>query len=125
MVSSSRRSRKWTDGAGILLSVAAWHPLWLKWRGSLGETHLPDSPVPPAQTRLGEVFQASKRFGFALSQGNRSHTLARRDPDGGGAAPQEGQHADALAEDRGGRPGGVIRMPPTHGIPGLRSIPRS
>ena len=62
--------------AGILLSVAAWHPLWLKWRGSLGETHLPDSPVPPAQTRLGEVFQASKRFGFALSQGNRSHTLA-------------------------------------------------
>ena len=63
--------------AGILLSAsAAWHPLWLKWRGSLGETHLPDSPVPPAQTRLGEVFQASKRFDFALSQGNRSHTLA-------------------------------------------------
>ena len=26
---------------------AAWHPLWLKWRGSLGETHLPDSPGPP------------------------------------------------------------------------------
>ena len=45
-------------------------------RGSLGGTHLPDLPVPPAQTRLGEVFQASKRFGFALSQGNRSHTLA-------------------------------------------------
>ena len=46
------------------------------WWVSLGETHLPDSPVPPAQTRLGEVFQASKRFGFALSQGNQSHTLA-------------------------------------------------
>ena len=63
--------------AGLLLSAAAaWHPLWLKWRASLGETHLPDSPIPPAQTRLGEVFQASKRFGFALSQGNQSHTLA-------------------------------------------------
>ena len=62
--------------AGILLSAAAWHPLWHKRRVSLGETHLPDSPVPPAQTRWGEVFQASKRFGFVLSQGNRSHTLA-------------------------------------------------
>ena len=30
--------------AGILLSAAAWHPLWLKWRVSLAETHLPDSP---------------------------------------------------------------------------------
>ena len=49
--------------AGILLSAAAWHPLWLKWRGSLGETHLPDSPVPPAQTRLGKVFQSSRRSG--------------------------------------------------------------
>ena len=45
--------------AGILLSAAAWRPLWLKWRVFLGETHLPDSPVPPAQNRLGEVFQAS------------------------------------------------------------------
>ena len=46
--------------AGLLLSAAAaWHPLWLKWRAS-----------------LGEVFQAAKRFGFALSQGNQSHTLA-------------------------------------------------
>ena len=36
-------------------AVAAWHPLWLKWRVSLGETHLPVS---------------------ALSQGNQSHTLA-------------------------------------------------
>ena len=63
--------------AGILLSAAAaWHPPWLKWRVSLGETHRPDSPIPPAQTRLGEVFQASKRFGFALSQGHHSHTLA-------------------------------------------------
>ena len=63
--------------AGILLNAAAaWHPLWLKWRASLGETHLPDAPIPPAQTRLGEVFQAAKRFGFALSQGNQSHTLA-------------------------------------------------
>ena len=63
--------------AGLLLNAAAaWHPVWLKWRASLGETHLPDSPVPPAQTRLGEVFQASKRFGFALSQGKQSHTLA-------------------------------------------------
>ena len=63
--------------AGLLLSAAAaWHPLWQKWRASLGETHLPDSPIPPAQTRLGEVFQASKRFGFALNQGNQSHTLA-------------------------------------------------
>ena len=63
--------------AGLLLNAAAaWHPVWLKWRTSLGETHLPDSPIPPAQTRLGEVFQASKRFGFALSQGNQSHTLA-------------------------------------------------
>ena len=63
--------------AGLLLNAAAaWHPLWLKWRASLGETHLPDSPIPPAQTRLGEVFQASKRFGFALSQGKQSHTLA-------------------------------------------------
>ena len=31
---------------------------------------------PAAQTRLGEVFQASKRFGFALSQGHQSHTPA-------------------------------------------------
>ena len=59
------------DRAGILLSAAAWHPLWLKWRVSLRETHLPDSPAPPAQNRLGEVFQASRRFGFTLSQGNR------------------------------------------------------
>ena len=44
--------------------------------GLPGETHLPGSPVPSSQTRVGEVFQASKRFGFALSQGNRSHTLA-------------------------------------------------
>ena len=60
--------------AGLLLSAAAaWHPLWLKWRAS-----------------LREVFQASKRFGFALSQGNHSHTPARPDPEGGGAAPEEG-----------------------------------
>ena len=63
--------------AGILLSAAAWRPLWLKWRVSLRETHLPDSPAPPTQNRLGEVFHASRRFGFTLSQGNRSHTLAR------------------------------------------------
>ena len=25
---------------------------------------------------MGEVFQAAKRFGFAVSQGNQSHTLA-------------------------------------------------
>ena len=63
--------------AGLLLSAAAaWHPLWLKWRASLGEPHLPDSPIPPAQTRLGEVFQASKRFGFALSHGHHPHTMA-------------------------------------------------
>ena len=63
--------------AGILLSAAAaWHPPWLKWRVSLGETHRPDSPIPPAQTRLGEVFQASKPFGFALSQGNQPRTPA-------------------------------------------------
>ena len=63
--------------ARILLSAAAaGHPPWLKWRVSLGGTHQPDSPTPPAQTRLGEVFQASKRFGFALSQGHHSHTLA-------------------------------------------------
>ena len=63
--------------AGLLLSAAAaWHPLWLKWRASLGETHLLDTPIPPAQTRMGEVFQASKRFGFAVSQGDQSHTLA-------------------------------------------------
>ena len=60
----------------LISAAAAWHPLWLKWRASLGETHLPDSPIPPAQTRLGEVFQASKRFGFALSQGHQSHTPA-------------------------------------------------
>ena len=63
--------------AGLLLNAAAaWHPLWLKWRASLGETHLPDAPIPPAKSRMGEVFQASKRFGFAVSQGNQSHTLA-------------------------------------------------
>ena len=63
--------------AGILLSAAAaWHPPWLKWRVSLGEPHRPDSPIPPAQTRSGEVFQASKPFGFALSQGNQPRTLA-------------------------------------------------
>ena len=63
--------------AGILLSAAAaWHPPWLKWRASLGEPHLPDSPIPPAQTRLGEVFQASESFGFALSQGNQPRNLA-------------------------------------------------
>ena len=62
--------------AGILLSAAAaWHPPWLKWRVSLGETHRPDSPIPPAQTRSGEVFQASEPFGFALSQGNQPRTL--------------------------------------------------
>ena len=63
--------------AGILLSAAAaWHPPWLKWRVSLGGTHRPDSPIPPAQTRLGEVFQASEPLGFALSQGNQPRTLA-------------------------------------------------
>ena len=63
--------------AGILLSAAAaWHSPWLKWRVSLGETHRPDSPIPPAQTRSGEVFQASKHLGFALSQGNQPRTLA-------------------------------------------------
>ena len=63
--------------AGLLLNAAAaWHPLWLKWRASLGETHLPDTPIPPAQSRMGEVFQASKRFGFAVSQRNQSHILA-------------------------------------------------
>ena len=62
--------------AGILLSAAAaWHPPWLKWRGSLGEPHHPDSTIPPAQTHLGEVFQASEPFGFALSQGNQPRTL--------------------------------------------------
>ena len=63
--------------AGILLSAAAaGHPPWLKWRVSLGETHRPDSTIPPAQTRSGEVFQASKPLGFALSQGNQPLTLA-------------------------------------------------
>ena len=113
----------------LISAAAAWHPLWLKWRASLGETHLPDSPIPPAQTRLGEVFQASKRFGFALSQGHQSHTPGRRDPEGGGASPEEGLHVHALEEDpgnRGGnRPTGVIRAPPTPGIPGLRSSPLS
>ena len=114
--------------AGLLLSAAAaWHPLWLKWRASLGETHLPDTPIPPAQSRLGEVFQAAKRFGFALSQGNQVPHPGRRDPEGGGAAPQEGLHVNALEEDpgsRGGnRPGGVIRVPAKPPIPGLRSSP--
>ena len=63
--------------AGILFSAAAaWHPPWLKWRVSLGETHRPDSPIPPAQTRSGEVLQASKHLGFALRQGNQCRTLA-------------------------------------------------
>ena len=63
--------------AGLLLSAAAaWHPLWLKWRASLGETHRPDSTIPPGQTRSGEVFQPSEPFGFALSQGNQPRTLA-------------------------------------------------
>ena len=44
--------------------------------GLPGGPHRPDSPIPPAQTRLGEVFQASKHFGFALSQGNQCRTLA-------------------------------------------------
>ena len=60
----------------MLSAAAAWHPPWLKWRGSLGGTHRPDSPIPPAQTRSGEVFQASEPFGFALSQGNHPRTLA-------------------------------------------------
>ena len=111
--------------AGILLSAAAWHPLWQKRRVSLGETHLPDSPVPPAQTRWGEVFQASKRFGFVLSQGNRSHTLAGGILTAAERLRRKDLHADALAEDRGDRPGGVIRIPPAHGIPRLRSSPRS
>ena len=114
--------------AGLLLNAAAaWHPLWLKWRASLGETHLPDSPIPPAQTRLGELFQAAKRFGFALSHGQPVPHPGRRDPEGGGAAPEEGLHVDAVEEERGSRdgcrPGGVIRVPPTPGIPGLRSSP--
>ena len=63
--------------AGILLSAAAaWHPPWLKWRVSFGGTHRPDSTIPPAQTHLGEVFQASEPFSFALSQGNHPRTLA-------------------------------------------------
>ena len=67
--------------AGIQLSAAAaWHPPWLKWRVSLVGTHRPDSPIPPAippgQPRSGEVCQASKHFGFALSQGNQPRTLA-------------------------------------------------
>ena len=33
-------------------------------------------PSRRAQSRMGEVFQASKRFGFSVSQGNQSHTLA-------------------------------------------------
>ena len=62
--------------AGLLLSTAAaGHPPWLKWRVSLGEAHRLDSPIPPAQN-LGEVFQASKHLGFALSQGNQPRTLA-------------------------------------------------
>ena len=63
--------------ARILLSAAAaGHPPWLKWRVSLEEPHRPDSTIPPAQTRLGEVFQASKDLGFALRQGNQCRTLA-------------------------------------------------
>ena len=63
--------------ARILLSAAtASHPPWLKWRVSLEEPHRPDSTIPPAQTRSGEVFQASKHLGFALRQGNQCRTLA-------------------------------------------------
>ena len=60
----------------LLRAAAAWHPRWLQWRASLGETHPPEEPVPPANTRMGEVFQASKRFCVAVSQGNQSPTLA-------------------------------------------------
>ena len=112
--------------AGLLLSAAAaWHPLWLKWRASLGETHLPDAPIPPAQTSLGEVFQAAKRFGFGPEPGKPVPHPGRRDAEGGGAAPEEGLHVHAMEEDpgsRGGnRPGGVIRVPAKPPIPGLRS----
>ena len=118
--------------AGLLLSAAAaWHPLWLKWRASLGETHLPDSPIPPAQTRMGEVFQASKRFGFALSQGSQSHTpageilraaerLRRKDFT---SIPWTLTPATEEANRGGNRPGEVIRAPPTPEIPGPRSSP--
>ena len=97
--------------AGLLLSAAAaWHPLWQKWRAS-----------------LREVFQASKRFGFALSQGNHSHTpagqilkaaerLRRKDYT---SMPWRKNQANRY----GRRPSGVIRVTPTPEIPGLRSSP--
>ena len=74
--------------AGILLSAAAaWHPPWLKWRVSLGETHRPDSPIPPAQTRLGEVFPSLQALRFRPEPGTPFPHPGRRDPEGGGAAP--------------------------------------
>ena len=112
--------------AGILLNAAAaWHPIWLKWRGLPGGDAPAGCTHPAGESRLGEVFQASKRFGFAVSPGKPVPHPGRRDPEGGGAAPEEGLHVHAMAEDpgnRGGnRPGGVIRMPPKPAIPGPRS----
>ena len=114
--------------AGLLLSAAAaWHPLWLKWRASLGGTHLPDAPIPPAQTRLGEVFQASKRFGFAVSQGNQSHTLAGEMLKAAERLRKKDYTSIPWRKIHGNRGGnrlsGVIRVPPTPEIPGLRSSP--
>ena len=73
--------------AGILLSAAAaWHPLWLKWRVSLGEPHRPDSPTPPAQNLGGGVpgLQAPR---FRPAPRKPAPHSGRRDPEGGGAAP--------------------------------------
>ena len=51
----------------------------------------------------------------------------RRDPEGGGAAAEEGLHVHSMAEDPGNRGGnrtsGVMREPPKPEIPGLRSSP--
>ena len=114
--------------AGLLLSAAAaWHPLWLKWRASLGETHLPDAPIPAGANPLGGGVPGRQALRFRPEPREPVPHPGRRDAEGGGAAPQEGLYVNALEEDRGNRygrrPSGVIRVPPTPGIPGLQSTP--
>ena len=125
----ARSGTRWRGPGPDSCSVrpAAWHPLWLKWRASLGETHLPDAPIPPAQTPLGGGVPDRQALRFRPEPGEPVPQPGRRDAEGGGAAPQEGLHINPMEEDpgnRGGnRPGGVIRMPAKPPIPGLRSSP--
>ena len=102
---------------------------WLKWRASLGETHLPDCTHPARADPLGGGVPGLQALRFRPEPGKPVSHPGRRDPEGGGAAPEEGLHVDTMEEEPGSRygsrPSGVIRVPPTPEIPGRRSSPGS